>query len=258
MNNKSNISEDKFLAVLDILGFSDLLSFGNLDKIQELYEELIEGDLASVSGRQFKNDDLNNSGLNFFIISDSVLIYTNDLTYASFQKLVYITRLFFTISFLRGLPLRGTITKGEIRNIDSCSTNRDIKVSVILGKPISNAYNLEKQYEWAGCTIDPVCILCFPLIANGRSSLRKNNIIVQYAVPKKAGKINVEKDYVINWVNHFKNIDLRTTLNENDIQSIFAMHGKKIDDWSVIRKINNTYSFYNWCKRQKFHMVSVN
>lgn len=44
MNNQSNTSVDKFLAVLDILGFSDLLSFGNLDEIQKLYKELIEGD----------------------------------------------------------------------------------------------------------------------------------------------------------------------------------------------------------------------
>lgn len=201
---------------------------------------------------------MNNTGLNFFIISDSILIYTNDLTYASFRKLVYITRLFFTIAFLRGLPLRGTITKGEIRNIDSCSKNRDIKVSVMLGKPISSAYNLEKQYEWAGCTIDPACIFCFPAIANDRSELRKNNVIVQYTVPKKSGKINAEKDYVINWVNHFKNIDLRTTLNEADIRMIFSMHGKKIEDWSVIRKINNTCSFYNWCKRKRFHRSLVN
>lgn len=121
--NLSNQYEDScFLAFFDILGFSELVASGNIDQVAVLYRNYIEQEIATLNEKEFKTEALNQIPLEFLIISDSILIYTKTATHLSFRKLAYVARHFFLLSLLRGLPLRGAITYGELRFIDGAPT----------------------------------------------------------------------------------------------------------------------------------------
>jgi hypothetical protein len=247
--SRSGLNRKRFVTFYDILGFGDLVKNKNIDSVTNLYRELIETNISNLQDKEFKNEKLNLKTLHYFIISDSILIYTDDDTYPSFRKLVYISLQLFSMALYKGFPLRGVITRGEVSFINARNNDRSVNVNVILGEPIVRAYRLEKEYEWAGCVIDPGCVEELDKFMDGSCPLLTGHAVVHYMAPKKSGE--VKSVPVLNWARK----ELPGGSAEAALEKIFKMHGKRTNDWSVKTKIDNTASFYRWCRQQQqnFH-----
>lgn len=114
-----------YLALLDILGFQDLVDKNSHQDLSSIYDNhirsavdgcLCHGKVDMIGARaQLRPSEV---CLNSLMISDSVLLWTNDDTNASFEELVSVTRALLDSTFRSGLPMRGAISHGPL----SCRT----------------------------------------------------------------------------------------------------------------------------------------
>lgn len=195
------------------------------------------------------------ANLNSLVISDSIIIWTDDTNPNNFVQLVTTVKHHLHLSMKLGIPLRGAITSGQLsvkfgRHENSPKQN---SFATLLGLPLTNAYVLENKSEWSGCVIDNSCIgeyekeieMCLAENPNciNLDGLVKLDILNKYLVPMKSGKL--EEFYCLNWTNYF----LTDQLTEDDVRKAFKSHNKKSDNWSVETKIRNTIDYLNSSKR---------
>lgn len=138
--NKGN----RFVAFFDILGFSDLLPVYR-EKIYS-YLETIENNCVS-------------PGIKFLVFSDNTVIYSSVVKDADgsirvdpkleFDNIVRTCSTLFFELLMQGIPIRGAISYGEI---EIGPANEQ---SIILGDPIIEAVNYEKEQNWIGFAIAP-------------------------------------------------------------------------------------------------------
>lgn len=248
---------DCFIAFLDILGFKEMVEQNETQKLLNFYENafLIPLQLAASGGAvTYANGangaqafaDLSKAKVECLIISDSVLIWSPDHYMTSFIDLCVTVGKAIVMGIYTGIPLRGTITKGEIGVFDaSLSSSSSFKIHSVVGKSIVNAFREEKCHEWAGCTIDDQCVDAYntfyeqlkyqhPDLASVDDLIQKG-IIVRYPAPHKQ---TVTERWVIDWPRLN-----RTPPDAHTITNCFKAHGKSITDPSVQLKLDNTIAF---------------
>jgi hypothetical protein len=256
--------ESKYLAFLDILGFKDLIQNNELDYVTELYEKIEPSILYSMAvasmgkrldmQREGKEDILRIFGieetsLDSLVISDSIIIWTEDDHPNSLFELISIVKHHLYLSMTFGVPLRGAITVGElsIKTGQHKETHRLNSYTTILGKPLTNAFVLENKLNSSGCIIDDKCIETFNQYYESEEKgkkpisigfLEEINFIKKYLAPMKNGE--VKEQYMVNWTHY-----LGPRLTEQIIRDSFSMHNKNCNDWSVEEKIRNTVQFLN-------------
>ncbi len=238
----------KYIAFLDILGFKEIIENNSTNYIKSLYNNAIDFVKPKIIDF-WDNQDLNDSVIEMSIVSDSIIIWTNNDNFQSLGKILLSTSNLLTGFMIAGLPLRGAIVKGELDSLNkSIGTNSNVKTPIFFGKGLTEAYKLEGKQKWSGCIVHEDC---FENLENkistgkenaGLGNYLKDQVISQYEVPLKDGeKMNC---YVINWVRNFKAIDNYTQLI--DIEEQFSKHNKNINDSRVKEKIENTKSYYEW------------
>jgi hypothetical protein len=219
-----------YLSFLDILGFKQILENKHVDNVAKVYEDFLNERYKDL----FDDDQIIGQHINIQFFSDSIVIYSNDEDEKALFFIIYTTRFLLMAAFIEGFPLRGAITKGELKILRKDING--IQSSVLIGKPIVDAFNLEKQFDWSGCV---VCHACEQDLLNN-SMLKgyfEKRRIIQYEPPKKNGII--EQFYVINWVSD----QMATRMNNGNINNFFERHSKRIVNWDVRRKIENTANF---------------
>jgi hypothetical protein len=247
---------EKYVLFLDILGFKDLIENNSHEEIEKIYKhQVIESygpaiHMSSLfSGQniqvEFRIDgnilkDTVQNTLNLHIMSDSILIWTNDASLDSLMKLFAFASVYINLTFTMGVPLRGAISKGYISEIIT-PMNNNIQ-SCFVGTGIVKAYQLEGKQDWMGCIIDDECIKDIPKDVLVHIQAEKNSYITKYMVPFKVnGVIEPKEAYVVNWA-----ISPSSTI-DNSIEffnSKFNQFKKDINNIRVKNKINNTYKFY--------------
>lgn len=252
------MAEKKFIAFLDILGFKDLVLNNSHLRLVDLYEKIFSlGIQISLAGGKINIVDqkgkktaipaLEKSMVNSLIISDSVLLWTDDSSMKSFVDLIIVVRYLLHRSILSGFPLRGAIVEGELsilrKEFSLKTSNTQL---TFIGKGLVDAYMLENKQEWAGCIVDENCIKIYneyvEKYKNDYSDLAdidyliRRNLLIKYEVPYKKGPI--KNEYVINW----PKIGTRQ-ISERQIKNAFGKYDKSIGSWDVKRKINNTIEF---------------
>ena len=254
--------ETKYIAFLDILGFKDLIENNEINVLDKLYDELQESLMHCFSFanaehlmKENKDEDagIEENNLNSLIISDSIIIWTDDDSQRSFVNLIFTIRYLLYRSILSGFPLRGGLSCGELI-VKSGSHAQSPKInsySTILGKGLTRAYLIENVSEWSGCTIDEKCIDHFNSKLESESEdtadlsfLEEMDFVKTYKVPFKSGEI--KKCVTINWTH----IGVGA-LDSKKIRESFSKHNKKVTDWSVENKIRNTLKFFNSAKKNK-------
>ena len=183
------------------------------------------------------------------MISDSIILWTNDITMKSFIDIVVVVRNLLNNSFIFGTPLRGAISLGNLSFLqhDMSSETKYVQNSLI-GEGLIKSYLMESGQNWAGCIIDNACIENYQSQFNRIKDkkdiadidyLEQKKILLKYNVPYKVGEI--KEYYVINW-----NKD--KIINEQLIKSSFEQHNKNVNNWDVETKIKNTLEFYKFTK----------
>lgn len=255
MNNQS------YVAFLDILGFKDLVTNNSHEELVSIYKKSLQISLQmSLSngkikyafdkeGKSIAISDLSNANVHSLIISDSVILWTDDSSMKSFIDILIAVRNMVNNSFVFGIPMRGAISIGDLTFIkNDIHESKHYAQDSLIGTGLLKSYEMETGQNWAGCIIDPDCIAhyqkLFELYQTDSETadieyLIQKNILLRYSVPRKTGPI--KDDYVVNWVRD-------DFINEDFIKKSFSKHNKRTDNWDVQSKIQNTILFYHFVK----------
>ncbi|HEX4374138.1 MAG TPA: hypothetical protein VHZ50_12625 [Puia sp.] len=231
--------DSKFICFFDILGFKDIVLNNSHLELNKIYENLFEASSRDVISR-WQNvthtfayaEDL----IELSIISDSIILWSKDLTQKSFLQLLLFARKLLQNAFYIGMPLRGALSVGPIT-----ARNTTIGSFTIYGKGLVNAYLLEQSQNWSGCIVDDKAIAKLIELTKNKSGanlndLEKAGFIVNYSVSLKD---NTSKQfYVVNWVRMFNK-----EFNEFQIRNSFSLLKKNVTD-KTQPIINNTIEFF--------------
>jgi len=219
-----------FLALFDILGFKDLVKSCRLEDVYKAYKDIFSGP------KQMK--DHVESLLEREIVtvrnySDTFLIYTVDINGhnqedidETFLALLAVCESLFCAANEHRLPIRGTITAGELI----------VSSGIEIGTPIVDAYEKEQAQDWIGCLVTKDCLRL--ISEKALNDNIKDNSIVEYEIPFKNG--TVEKVYAFNWIKSepFRSGDFR------------LLEKRKWHDWAIERKHRNTWGFIKYIQQR--------
>jgi hypothetical protein len=161
--------------------------------------------------------DIRQATVNSLLVSDSILIWTDDNSAESFENIVKAVRNLLAFSIMDGIPLRGAISIGSFTSIVNQWPSQTYNFQHgLFGKVIVEASDAEKKQEWCGCEIAQTAIVSYESKCSVGTSLITNKLILPYPVPRK--KENAEADsFVIDWVNH-----PQTRINAQVVEDAFA------------------------------------
>lgn len=247
---------EKFVLFLDVLGFSELV----LNNSQEFLEKICDSELrqtaavctflaAAMTGNSHLRFDVQTSEhgalldvkqnhINFHLMSDSLIAWTNDCSLDALILLTNFTAQYLAQTLMLGLPHRGAISKGDIKIIDLPLNGRPQSNAV--GSGLVKAHRFEGGQEWMGCVIDSECVAGFSpkfisdWIKHAQSSL------TTYDVPYKQSA-DFRSMLVVDWRVPFKMFGLVSGVGYFHEQ--FLRYNKPTSD-SVTIKIENTHKFF--------------
>jgi hypothetical protein len=127
-----------FVAMLDILGFSDQVAMDSEIHGLDMYVETV----LSVA--------LQSERLKVILFSDTVVFYTLDDTNESFDLVLKACSQSLYALLKQDIPMRGAIAYGSFRRSDQTSGG-----AVIAGRPIIEAHHYESQQQWIGVMLAP-------------------------------------------------------------------------------------------------------
>jgi hypothetical protein len=225
--------ENVYVCFLDVLGFKDLINNNDHDVLDRIFDSKI---IRAIN--EFNHDDIDifrYERVNTLSVSDSIVLWTNDASPNSMINIVYQTKSVMLSCLLNGIPLRGAIACGPI------SVKKQDGQTIIIGKALTRAYELEGKQNWSGCVIDENLIKN----SNHYDYMLEKHLIFDYQVPYKAGPIVTQT--VIDWVSNAKEKRWikHSELSRQAIEQAFSRHNKKTDNWDVRIKIDNTLSFFS-------------
>lgn len=122
-----------WIAYLDIYGFAAQVSGGEMEQLSLALSEIFDGAAR----------DLDAKGIQYYFLSDSVILACRDDGYASFNKLITATKLIQRQAIERNLVFRGAVAHGAMR----------VMKNVCVGESLIRAYQVE---QGIGC---PVVVL---------------------------------------------------------------------------------------------------
>jgi hypothetical protein len=171
-----------FIALFDILGYSQWIKEHTIEKV--VIDQKNMKRMVTTNVENQMNYALQKEILKVHSYADTFLIYTNEISETGFKAIMHACRGMFEASICFALPIRGAVTCGEFYASDD----------MITGKPLIEIFGMEKEQDWIGCWITDTC---FKKIGNQQKlKYLKDEIIVRYAIPFKAGK--VKKVYAYN------------------------------------------------------------
>jgi hypothetical protein len=262
LNNTSKTThESAYFAFIDILGFSQIVCSLSHEELEKVYFNLIQASVGlALSGGHYRFveklnqrlavPDTSKALVNSLLVSDSILVWTENDSMKSFIDLIAVVRNLMRYSFCFGMPLRGAISIGPATFFSGRSPSPMANFHFSLfGKPIVEAATLEKQQQWSGCIVDLKAVDCYRKKCSISTQntdqlatvdyLCEKGLIARYPAPMKiGGGVQFVENYVINWVTGTK-----TPESDIEVVGAFSKHKKSIDQPSVRQKIENTFHF---------------
>lgn len=232
----------RYVAFLDILGFSDLVRREPLAQVKHrlglaLHSVQIARDSAvlpdGVGVRIEKR-------FHFFSFSDTFVIASADDSPEALLSFITGAAILTQYLFVQRLPVRGAITFGEADFIPGSNGH-------LVGKAIIAAHELERRQEWLGVTVD------VPSLPPGIAGIFESGFIAplyaRWNVPVKPGKDCekpiIENALVVNW--------RWNLIVEHGTKSLFA----PTDDPRALAKIENTLVFAKHIRATNRHAGHV-
>ena len=137
----------KYVAFLDILGFkSKLNNFKNHDDAVEFIRKF-----SNIVYMKFKSLDTSDS-LKGFIVSDSVILYSEDDQRESLVKLMNLIKDICRAAFKANILIRGGLTKGEFDKVPA-EELKNLEKGLIVGDAYIKAFKQESLVKAIGVTV---------------------------------------------------------------------------------------------------------
>ena len=198
----------RFVAMLDVLGFRELLEQQGLKSIHQLMKELFksaqEGTKRDfqliMNGVIYRHPAVR---LDYFIFSDTILVWKDYQDDNGTKNIEGKCELFiefnrgisriFENALLRRIPIRGAIAFGtSIIKIDKKGNNHEI-----FGQPIIDAYLLGEAQDWVGVAFHSSCL---PFIEKKcDSTVKKYDNIPYHKERLKLLNNGRETNYSLEW-----------------------------------------------------------
>jgi len=140
----------KYVAFIDVLGFKQKLKGlpqGEAEKIIQGFNQEIYSLWQELG---YHND--NNHEIKGMTFSDSLVIYTEEISINLARLLKFLVKLYKTSIIKLGLPLRGGIAVGDFNDIPAKEFN-NLQKSIVVGNAFIDAYTLESAYGIKGSKI---------------------------------------------------------------------------------------------------------
>jgi MinD-like ATPase involved in chromosome partitioning or flagellar assembly len=131
--------KNRLVAFIDVLGFKNLVYSSSTEPINTYYSFLLSNFQTAVAKRNF----------DFLLISDSIVIYSND-DIESLSELIKLISILQAGLLAKGVIVRGAISHGELF-VDKAN-------NIIVGTGLINAYNLEAQAKYPRVIIDRLIV----------------------------------------------------------------------------------------------------
>ncbi|WP_295782184.1 hypothetical protein [uncultured Veillonella sp.] len=139
----------KYVAFLDILGFKNIID----KKDQETAKNFIM-QFSKTIFRVFQNlEGQLNSKVKGYIVSDSLILYSNDSSKESLVNLIEVVETICRDEYIKnGILIRGGISKGDFAKIKA-SELPNLEKALIVGKSYVKAYELEGANKVIGINL---------------------------------------------------------------------------------------------------------
>jgi hypothetical protein len=238
---------DRFVLFLDVLGFSQLVSNNSPDELRKIYDTEFHKTAAATvafAGPMFGRmpnvrirvqgnvlHDVEQDGLNFHVMSDTLIAWTNDNTLEALVHLAQFTAAYLSMTLTLGVPHRGAISKGNIQLIELPLNGRS--QANVVGTGVVNAHNFEPGQEWMGCVVDPECLEGF------ETSYRNDFPVVEYKVPY-GEKPKRTSTMAIDWPRCL--VQLQPNADMEFFRNQFGRYNKPVE--AAEKKIMNTATFF--------------
>lgn len=131
------IYKNGYVALFDVLGFSDRVMRGEIDGLDRYIETVL-----SVTRPRKR--------LRTILFSDTVVLFTLDDSDNSFQEIVNASSWLLYELIGSGIPVRGALSYGDFVRTDSAEHG-----TVIAGRPIIDAHYFESRLQWIGMMVAP-------------------------------------------------------------------------------------------------------
>jgi len=248
----------RYVAFLDILGFKRIVCVHSHEHLKSVYQKFSETILHGLSNGKYVlskdgeteciGPDIRQATVNSLLVSDSILIWTDNNSAESFGNIVKAVRSLLAFSMIDGIPLRGAISIGPLSSIlNQWPTQTQNFQHSLFGKAIVDAAEIEKKQEWSGCEISKTAIECYKSNCFDGESLIEKKVVLSYPVPRKDQNMEID-GYVIDWVNH-----PQAGINASVVTDAFAppfnpdvneQEKFKTDEWPKVKnKLCNTLKF---------------
>jgi len=246
-----------YVAVLDILGFKDIVRARSHEELKLVYQRFCEAIKHGLSNDKYVcsddgktksiGPDIQQATVNSLLVSDSIWVWSDDNSVESFGNIVRAVQNLLAFSILKRILLRGAISIGPLTMVKNQWPSQTYSFQYSLfGKAIVDAVEAEEMQEWCGCVITEAAMECYKKDCFAGKSLIEKKVIVFYPVSIKGKEIN---SYVINWVNHPEcGIEVKTIKNAF-AHAIAPQKPPASDEWEKIKgKIANTLKFVEYVK----------
>lgn len=255
-----------YIALFDILGFKNAIIDLDLDELKDImgnqFTETLDVCVTFNPGNKNfdhygtwgKYIELGEKKCAYIRFSDTILIYTQEDNDKFFHLLHSCTRLL-SFLLLKGLPVRGGITKGDLF-VDEDN-------SLVIGEGLIRAYEIEKIQQWSGAIIDseriniPARIYDEYWISDDYSETTKfwgvvaqTKVLYKYLVPLKGNKF--ESHWCLGWPTTLEKMP-----EEHMVECFSNYHPltdkstPKLLDSDAEEKLKNTVLFFNSYKKWK-------
>lgn len=135
----------KYVAFLDILGFKN--------KLRELKQNNAINFIGEFSGTIFNIFNEYRNKINGYIVSDSLVLYSNDIKRESLHDLIELIRKVCETEFKQnGILMRGAIAKGEFDEVPAVELPK-LRKQLIVGQAYVDAYLLEGSVKVLGINL---------------------------------------------------------------------------------------------------------
>ena len=241
------INQQRFVAFLDVLGFSDFVDRNDHEKLTNVYNNLLSGMLPlALPGMKIKTlnegtpdavgvPDLSEVEVHALLISDSILFFSDRADQKGFIQVLTATQRCLCLGFYDGLPLRGAMSVGPLAYQPAAwPSGGSATIQALYGQALVNAKRLEATQEWSGAIIEERAVDLFDRIAAyidpsfgalTSQQLVDLSLMRRHDVPVKGqGGVVLQDEWVANWP--WGNQDRP---GSEMVREAFSMHEKSAD-----------------------------
>lgn len=267
----------KYVAFLDILGFKN--------KLMQMPQNRAKNYIGEFSSTVYNIFQRQLGRINGFIVSDSIVLSTNDVMQESLITLVDITQTICKEEFSKnGILIRGAIAKGEFDDMPAKELP-NLQKRLIVGQAYVDAYLLESSVKTIGINLSEAvyhdlrnCDIRFDILEEKIE--KREHYILRYITADYLLDENNMKQFVklaseSNWLPHYYNalyFALKRETNDKKVEQIFlnlsqlVCNGKPSDNWRALDTFiknsfhNDVLDYYQtrFLKYIRKHLFQVN